>query len=307
MRNLPNVSVETRERVLRAARALNYVPSDTGRALSTRATRRIAVVAEELTNPYYPELIAPLSRCLSAAGYRTVLITDPEHDDVLVEVLSDGSYDGVVLTTALRSSRLPAALTARGVPHVLMNRTLDRPVSASCAIDNRAGVHDVVDLLLALGHRRFASLQGPVATSTGRERADALRAALAGGGIRLARSRLRRTAFGHDAAFAVARELLSMNPRPEAIVCGNDVQAMGVLSAARALHIRVPGDLTVVGFDDIPMAGWPMVDLTTVRVDREQLATATVQSLLRSISGQTSLDVVRFRPQLMLRGTHGPP
>lgn len=307
LRNLPGASPETRRRVLAAATELAYIPSDSGRVLSTRSTRRIAVVSEELTNPFYPELVQPLGRYLAAAELRPVLITDSEGRGVDAGVLADGSYDGVILTTTTRRSTLPRDLTERGVPHVLVNRTLDEPESPGCAVDNADGARQVSDLLADLGHRRVASIQGPVATSTGKQRAEALRTGLRRHGIPLPRVMVTRVPFDHDAGYRAAVELLTGDQSPTAIVCGNDVLALGALSAARALGVRVPADVTVVGFDDIRLASWPLIDLTTVRCDLDALARRAVTMLQDLVAGRwEEPTTVRLPVRLVLRGTHAP-
>ncbi len=310
LRNMPGTSPETRQRVLEAARSLSYVPSDTGRALSTRNTRRVAVVSDALTNPYYPELVEPLRRRLADRGYRAVLLgdTDASSDrDTAVDALADGSYDGVVLTTTVRRSTLPRDLTERGLPHVLVNRVLDHPESPSCTVDNRGGAEQVADLVAGLGHRRVATIQGPISTSTGRERSEALIARLRSHGIAVPRRLQRRSEFSHDAGHAAAVDLLSESERPTAVVCGNDVLALGALSATRALGLSVPEDVSVIGFDDIPMAGWPLVALTTVRCDLDALAGHAVDLLVDAMAAHP-MDIVvrRISVDLILRGTHGP-
>jgi LacI family transcriptional regulator len=306
LRNLPGTSPQTRERVLRAAQRLAYVPSDSARSLSTTRTRRIAVVSEDLTNPYYPELVEPLRRHLARHELRTVVVTDAEHRTVGPELLTDGSYDGVVLTTTLRDSTLPRDLTELGIPHVLTNRVLDHPESPSCSVDNAGGVREIAELLVGLGHRRIAMIHGPLTTSTGRERARGLVHHLRRGGGPVRRDHALRTTFGHDAGQAAAGELLDRDEPPTAIVGGNDVIALGVLSAARVRGQRVPADLTVIGFDDIPMAGWPVVGLTTVRCDLEQLAATSVELLLAAMAGPTAPVEHRIPVELVLRTTHGP-
>jgi LacI family transcriptional regulator len=309
LRNLPGTSPATRDRVVRAALELAYVPSDRGRALSTRTTRRVAVVSEELTNPYYPELIELLRRELGAHDYGLVLVADAQSGEIRPDVLADGSYDGVVLTTTRRRSALPRDLTERGVPHVLANRFLDHPESPGCGMDNEAGSQAVADLLAGLGHSRIGAVHGPVDTSTGRERALGLQVGMLRHGLHVRRELNRRTAFSHDAGRAAAAELLSLPEPPTALVCGNDVIALGALSAAREAGVRVPEDLTVIGFDDIPMAGWPLVALTTMRCDLAAMARIAVELLLDGIACGTEgeLKVHRLVPTLVKRGTHGPP
>ena len=305
LRNLPGASPETRERVLTACRELAYVPSESGRILSTRRTRRIAVVAAEMVNPYYPELVEPIRRSLARHGYRIVVVTDEGSDDVAVGALADGAYDGVILTTTHRRSRLPRDLTEHGIPHVLANRTLDHPESPSCSVDNRGGAAQIADLLVNLGHEHIGSVQGLVETSTGRERAEALTRRLRRHGVTVHRELTRRVEFTHDAGLRAATALLDREDPPTAIVAGNDVVAFGVLSAARRLGVRVPEELTVIGFDDIPMASWPLIDLTTVRGDLDVLADLTVHQLLSQLAeGRITPEIRRVPATLVLRGTH---
>lgn len=305
LRNLPGTSAATRARVRVAAEALNYIPSDSARILSSRRTRRIAVVAEELTNPYYAELIEPMRRHLAALDLRTVVVTDTEYQTIGPDVLADGSYDGVILTTTLRDSPLPAFLTSRQTPHVLVNRLLDEAESPSCAVDNAAGSAQIAELLADLGHQCVAVIAGPTRTSNGFERSQALIAGLKAHGIRMRRDMVQRTAFDHDEAADAARSILSRADRPSAIVCGNDVIAFGVLSAAQQLMIVVPEQLTVIGFDDIAMAGWPALGLTTVRGDLDLLAGTAVELLASEMQEPSRpAQVVRIPTSLVLRSTH---
>jgi DNA-binding LacI/PurR family transcriptional regulator len=191
-------------------------------------------VSEELTNPYYPELMEPLRRHLAEHDLRTVVITDSDHHAIGIDALADGSYDGVILTTTPRRSSLPRDLSERGVPHVLANRVLDRAGSHSCSVDNRGGAAAISTLVAGLGHSRVASIQGPVTTSTGRERGEALRIGLARHGIALRRDMTQRSAFGHDPGRTAAHELLGREDLPSAIVA--------VTTSSRSACSRPPGN-----------------------------------------------------------------
>jgi LacI family transcriptional regulator, galactose operon repressor len=250
-------------------------------------------------------LVEPVRRYLAAHDLRTVVVTESAPGPLSLEALADGSYDGAVLTTTERHSALPRDLTERGIPHVLVNRVLNQPESSSYAVDNAGGSYAIADLLAELGHVRIASLQGPVATSTGRERAEGLRRGLAAHGIRIPRRLVRRIAFTHDDGYRAALELLQNPDRPSAIVCGNDVIALGALSAARHLGVLVPSQLTVAGFDDIALAGWPFVQLTTVRCDLDHLAQLAVERLVEQIADPSLPPIVSRLPvTLVRRGTH---
>jgi LacI family transcriptional regulator len=311
LRNLPGTSPATRAAVLAAAASLNYVPSDRGRVLSTRTTRRVAVVVEELTNPYYPQLVEPLQNALRAVDLQAVLVTDHGEQAGSVTQLShlvDGSYDAVVLTTTTRDSTLPRDLTEWGMPHVLMHRLLDRAESPSCAFDNASGAAHVAALLMRLGHTNIGAIHGPVSTSSGRERAETLQATLRSHGVTLKRANTRRASvFSHECGYRLARELLMLDSRPSALVCGNDVLAFGALSAARELNIRVPDELTVIGFDDIEISSWPLVNLTTVRCDLTALAAEAVALLQSELAGSREVETRRVPVTLVERGSHAAP
>lgn len=309
LRDQRGVAPATRSAVREAARALGYVPLQAGRALSTQKTRRVGVVSAEMQNPFYPALVDPLNTALAGHGYRTILVTDRDGEDIQLEQLVDGSLDGVVLTTSTVDSDLPGELARRGVPHVLLNRDVRGSRSDACLVDNAAGAAMVADLLVDHGHRRIGGIFGPRDTSTGAERANAFRRRLARRGHRVDELLVRSGPFSEHTGRLGLEDLASSAALPTAIFCGNDVIAFGVLNAARSLGIDVPGELTVVGFDDIPMSAWSVLDLTTVSVDLSTLASRAADQLVRRMAAPD--DPVRsrlkVRPRLSLRGTHGSP
>ncbi|MFF3831880.1 LacI family DNA-binding transcriptional regulator [Streptomyces sp. NPDC002458] len=284
LRDDPRVSRATREKVRRAAEALNYVPSEAGRTLSTSATRRVGVIVTDLTNPFYPHVIAPLHDELSSLGYRMMLITERSDEAVAEEKLLDQSMDGVVLATATTDSRLPAQLDRRGMPYVFLNRDTGRSDDFASVVDNEGGGRLVARELAALGHRRVAGIFGSANTTTGRERELGFRLALAEAGVGLPESRVVRGAFEYETGYSALPALLDADEPPTAVFCGNDVVAIGVLNAALAAGVRVPEDLTVIGFDDLPMAAWEVFRLTTVRHDLRELSRQAARLLVRRIA-----------------------
>jgi LacI family transcriptional regulator len=301
------VAPATRERVLEAAASLRYVPSQRGRALSTRQTGRIGVVVADLGNPFYLQLLDRLQAELATQALRMVVFTDEGHDLGAGQLL-DGSIDGAVLTTTLLHSSLSDELAAHGLPIVLLNRHNDNPATDVCAADNAGGGALVADQLAALGHTRIGAIFGPADTSTGRDRRLGFTGALERQGIEPAFEHLREGPFSFNAGHSALMELMSEPEPPTAVFCANDVIALGAINAARALGISVPSDLTLIGFDDMEMAGWEVFSLTTVAQQIDELARLTVARLTQRIeTPEAPAARVRVKTELVLRSTHGPP
>lgn len=298
------VSVGTRERVRRAAETLGYVPSELGRSLSTRSTRQIAMVAD-VDNPLYPQLVGPLHDAFAAHGYRMVLLAERDEDLGGDERLLDGSIDGAVLTTSQRNASLPLQLAERDVPFVQLNRVSDLVDADSVTADNVVGGRLVADLLVELGHREIGAIFGPKETSSAGERERGFRAGLRAGQVRLPAQRVVRGWFTYQVGFDGMRRLLRRDDRPTAVFCSNDIVAVGALNAVATEGLRTPDDVTVVGFDDLAIAGWPVFALTTVRVDFVAMASRSAELLLDRLSHPERPPVhERFRVELMARSTH---
>ena len=311
LRGDPRVSPHTRDKVLQAAAALGYVPSEAGRSLVTRVTKRVGIVVSDLTNPFYPHLIGPLHDALSRHDYRMMVITERSDAEVPAERLADGSADGYVLLTSNRGSLLPAELDRRGMPYVFLNRETDVGMADAAVVDNRDGGRIAAEHLLRTGHTRIAGIFGPEDTSTGRDRETGFRLALAKAGVALPSNRIRWGGFDFDTGYRETLALLDTAPRPTAIFCGNDVVAIGALNAARASAVTVPDELSVVGFDDIPMAAWETFRLKTIGHDLEGMATAAAQLLVARLAApecrRRDPRRVVMAPRLVSRGTVAAP
>ena len=260
LRDSPKVSADTKQRVRRAADVLGYVPSETGRALSSGRTRRVGLLVTDLENQFYPHVISPMHHELESLGYQLVLQTESSDSGRVAERLIANSLDGVLLATTTSTSVLPIRLRDRRIPFVYFNRTTDAVEADSATVDPRAGLTELAEEIVALGHRRIGAIFGPLNTSTAEARERALRAALDRHGLvipgRAERPRARSTSTPGTEG---AQQLLGLANPPTVIICGNDVVALGALNAARELGLDVPGQVSVVGFDDLPQAAWALV------------------------------------------------
>ncbi|SFB55954.1 transcriptional regulator, LacI family [Amycolatopsis marina] len=313
LRGDPRVSPATRDRVREAAAALGYVPSEAGRSLVTRSSKRVGIVVTDLTNPFYPHLIGPLHDELEKHGYRMLVFTERSDSQMASAQLLDGSIDGAVLLTSTIGSALPADLDRRGLPFVFLNREGGGAGGDAAAVDNALGGRIAAQHLVELGHRRIAGLFGPEDTTTGRDRELGFRLALADAGIGLPAALTRNGTFDFDTGYHGLTELMTVHPRPTALFCGNDVMAMGALNAALRQGIDVPGELSVVGFDNIPMSAWESFQLTTIGHDLGEMAASAARLLVERITegsprppGQASRRIV-LEPHLITRATTSAP
>jgi LacI family transcriptional regulator len=304
------VDPRTAARIVAASKRAGYAPNASARSLVTSRTNTIAVVLADITNPFYPELVETLHEHLARSDYRLVLFnerTDVGGDGAIDAFLRRGAADGAILLSARSSPRTSELLRDSPVPCVLLNRDIEDAATDRVIADNHGGGARVGELLLALGHSRIGLIGGPPDTSTASDREAGLRHALAGAGMALDPLMQRAGEYTHQSGYQAAVELLEAAHRPTALFCANDVVAFGALDAARYLQVEVPSELSIVGFDDIPMAGWESFSLTSVRQPLSDMAREAVRILLERIaSGERSQPKrLVFPTQLVQRSTTG--
>lgn len=306
LRSDARVTAETQARVREAARALGYVRSELGRGLSTRATHRVALVVE-LRNTLYHQLMLPIHDELLERDYRMVLLAEHGDDEAMHERLLDRSVDGAILMTTRLNSSLPFELARRNLPFVFLNRVGAFADAPSVSADNFGGALAVGELLSSLGHTRIGAIVGPADTSTGRDREAGFRNALDNAGVVLPPKLLVRHDYDEASGRLGLQEMFATGEPPTAVFCANDFIAIGVLNQAAEMGLSVPGDVSVVGFDDIDMAAWPAFELTTVRNPLMAMATRAAGRLVDLIESPGSIEHDVFPTELVLRKTHGRP
>lgn len=280
----PKVKPETRERVQKVLREMNYSPDGLARAMITRKTGTIGVVVEDITNPFYPEIVEALGEELAGVGRRMMLWNSREAGEhSATEAIRQKLIDGVIFTTATPSSTVLYEAVNRGAPVVLVNRYVE---GISCDIvttDNVRGGRLIADYFAGWGHGRLGLISGLQEASTSIEREAGFREGLEAHGIALEDALRRPGYYSYVGSYEAMKQLLSLPDPPTAVFCVNDLMAFGALNAAKALGFRVPEDVWVVGFDDIAMASWEVFDLTTVSQPIPEMAREGVRLLVRRI------------------------
>jgi LacI family transcriptional regulator, galactose operon repressor len=306
------VNGETAQRVLAVAEELGYRPNPIARGLKTSRSYTVGVLIPDLTNPLFPPIVRGIQDRLEEAAYTPLIANtdnDPDRERADFEAMRARQVDGLITATARRDHDLPLGLENVSLPLVLVNRRLEDGARPSVVGDDRRGVGLAVEHLLSLGHRRIAHLAGPQELSTGHLRhagfVEAMRAAGIDPDPQLV---IVGSAFVESEGERLCNELLDRELDVTAIVAGNDLMALGCYDAFVERGIDCPGEISVVGYNDMPFAGWFSPPLTTVRLPHYEIgvrAAGLLLDLLRDPEiepAQLLLD-----PELVVRGSTAPP
>ncbi len=280
-----SASAKTIEKVRKAAEELGYRPNMMARAMITGKSRIIGLVVAYLDNQFYPLAMERLSNALQEQGYHILVFTaDNSRDDVeeVMKELLDYQVDGIITASVGMTNDLTNRCAAAGIPVVMFNRGQDGDHVSSVTSANVDGGRKVAEFLLACGHRNIAHISGWQGSSTGRDRHDGFCAALAEAGVK---PQVIDGRYDRDTAAAATRKLMLQSDPPDAIFVGNDHMAFAVMDTLRShLGLRVPDDVAVVGYDDVPLAAWPAYNLTTMRQPVNRMVEATITTLLTRIN-----------------------
>jgi LacI family transcriptional regulator len=303
------VTAETTRRVEEAAARLGYVPDQLGRSLRTRRSFTVGVLVPDLGNPVFPPIVRGIEDTLRRAGYEALIAnTDdgPEHEARLIEVLKARRCDGFVIASSRRDAPAIADLVAAGDPVVLVNRLVESGAD-SVASDDVAGMTSAVDHLVGLGHTEIAYVSGPLELSMTHVRraafADAVRAAGLPVNGELVETAERYAVEEGQRAFTRLLE----RRRPTAVIAGNDLIAVGCYAALRNRELRCPADVSVVGFNDMPLSGFLNPPLTTVAIPQYEIGVAAAELVLSRISGAAEPQARLLPTELVTRESTAPP
>lgn len=282
-----SVSPETRQRVLDAAKELGYRPNAIARAMISGRSRLIAILVAYLDNQFYPLVLEQMARALQEKGYQILLfMTDPGDQDMVVQNILQYQVDGIVMASATLSSKLASECIDTGTPVVLFNRYVPSSPTSSVTSDNIEGGRLLAHFLADNGHRRIAFVAGNEDSSTSRDRESGFYKGLAERGL-AAFSRVV-GGYSFEGAARATRLLLGSKVKPDAIFVANDHMAFAAMDVIRNEYgLRIPEDISIVGYDDVPEAGWGGYRLTTVEQPSQAMVDATVSILLEQIEEKT--------------------
>lgn len=299
------VHPDTRARVLAAMARMGYSPNLLARAMKTHRTDTIGVVVAHLSNPFYPAALDEVGRALSEYPKRMVLWTsNSAGEDAALQSIRQGLVDGVLFISGMPETASLRAAVEANLPVVLMNRSVPDLQGDQVTSDNVRGAAEAAKHLLELGHHRIGFIGSASNASTANERRVGFETGLAGGGISISDEMSRVGELSYKLGFASVQEFLSAPQPPTAVFGVNDITAIGAIEGARALGVRVPEDLSIIGYDDIELASWESFRLTTVSQPLVEMARKAVQLLVERIA-EPSRDArhERLTGELIVRAT----
>lgn len=283
-----SVSEKTARKVQKAAAELGYRPNSLARAMASGRSRIIGIVVAYFENQFYPEAIEKLANTLQANDYHVLMFMSWDETDApetIINDLLDYQVDGIIAASLGVTDELTRRCEAAGIPVMLFNRHQGDDRLSAVTSDNFSGGRKLAEFLVKAGHQRIAHVAGWDGASTQRDREAGFLSGLATHGMSLfARSCGN---YHYDQAQDAARELMHSSERPDAIFVSNDHMAFAVMDVIRSeFELKIPDDISIVGFDDVAMSAWPCFDLTTVRQQTNRMAEETVRILLQMIENK---------------------
>ncbi len=298
-----SVSQTTAARVREAAEKLGYRPNIIARSFNTGQTKIIGLVVSYLESPFYSILVETLSRRLKEEGLHVLIFLAEKpisNVNSIVDEFLDYQVDAIVTASVSLDDKITRRCEAAGIPIVMLNRSQQDERISEVTSDNYRGAYDVAQHLVATGRSRIAHIAGWQGASTGVDRTSGFLAGLRDSGREpLA---VRGGDYARDKAVAAARALFREKTRPDAVFVGSDYMAFAVMDYIRFdLGLRVPDDVAVAGYDDVPISSWKSYDLTTVRQPIDVMVDRAVAILTAKISDISEVSKVKIHNELVIR------
>ncbi|HYD80592.1 MAG TPA: LacI family DNA-binding transcriptional regulator [Paucimonas sp.] len=305
------VSKEVQERVRAVIQELHYIPSAVARSLKNDKTHTLGMLVPNSSNPYFAELIQGIEDAAFSLGYSIILCNsydDPKKQVAYVRVLMEKRIDGLILVSSGSDRELIQLLSDESIPKVLVDRELPGVAADFVETDHEQAGYLATKYLIDLGHRDIACVSGPQDLLSSSARVAGYRRALREARIKARADHVVHADFTSKGGFDAFGKLLAQRTRPTAVFAGNDLMAIGGICAAEALRVRVPDDLSVVGYDDIALASYCNPPLTTIRQPKREIGALTARALVERINdGEAPPRRELLQPTLVVRKSTAAP
>ncbi len=308
--HVPTVNAKMAKRVWEAIRELNYFPNTQARALVSGRSGLFGLIVSEITNPFFPELIQGFEDIAVENGYEILVSStnyDPKRMSLCIRRMIERKAEGVAVMTFGIEEPLLDQLAERNIPLVFVDVGPDRPGISLLKVDYHHGIRQGVQHLAALGHRNIAFITGPARLHSAQSRLAAFTKSLIECGISPEPAWVMEGDHTLEGGIAAMENLLACARMPTAVICSNDMTAIGVLHKVYRAGLRVPDDLSIIGFDDIHMALVTIPPLTSIQMSRLELARAAVTALRSHVESATPQREYKIDTRLVVRESTGYP
>jgi DNA-binding LacI/PurR family transcriptional regulator len=313
MNGSANVSPKTAERVRKAIEALNFYPDTNARALGSGRSNLFGLIISDITNPFFPELVKAFEDVVVAHG-REVLIANTNYDParmaICVQRMLQRRVDGVAIMTSEMDDHLVKDFSKRHIPLVFLDSAEAGPGVSCVRIDYTAGIEIAVNHLIELGHNRIAFISGPMRLASARMRYKAFMESKVRDHLDDNPDLIQEGNHQVDGGHAAMQKILASKARPTAVLASNDLTAIGAMGAIAEAGLRVPEDISVIGYDDIQLSAFTMPPLSTVKLPRAEIANAAFRALQSAKEADQTTPLIGkdhlIRPTFVLRKSTGP-
>jgi LacI family transcriptional regulator len=312
LNGLKGVSEDTRKKVLEIAESLEYTPNAVARGLVQKQTGTLGLILPDITNPFYPEIARGVEERASLAGYNTFLCNtnyDLSKEKSYLLNLLENRVDGIILAPVSSQSNLFEERKHMPVPFVYLGNTPQKTKYSFVLTDNIRGGYLATRTLIERGYRRIGFISGNDEGSPVGGRFSGYKEAMDRYNIEVNDDYIRFGNWRLQSGYEIIKQMIDSGVFPEAVFAGNDILAMGILQGIKERGLSVPDDIAVIGFDDIPYASWPAIDLSTIRQPKSRMGKSAVEILLERLQmgkGQNRPPITQkiiLDPKLILRGT----
>ncbi|MBX5474348.1 MAG: LacI family DNA-binding transcriptional regulator [Thermoleophilia bacterium] len=304
------IAPATREAIEQAIERLGYLPNTIARSLVTKSTQTIAFLLPDITNPFYASLVSGIQQVALESGHTMLLCTtegDPERELEYLNLLRAKQVDGALMDGLVVPPERIAQFVADGFPIVCLDRDVRSRSVPLVQVDNKLGARLAMEHLLGLGHRRIAHIEGAPELRISAQRLGGYREALAAAGIREDPRLVATGRFSEDGGYEATRELLGRDVSFTAVFAANDLSAIGAINALTQSGLRVPEDVSVIGFDDLRLSAHTIPPLTTIHQPAVEIARRATEILIDLINGRR-VRKLRYllEPTLVVRSSTAP-
>lgn len=284
------VSKETKEKILKIMKKLDYRPNGIARGLVTKKTNTLGLILPDITNPFFPDLVRGVEDTANMYGYNIILCNtddDIAKEKTYIKILKEKCIDGIIYTSTIKSENHNVkTLLKYEIPFVMLDRLIDIKGIPYIYADGESGMYEIIRYLIKNNHKKIAYISGPITNYTAVQRYEGYKRAMDEAGLKPDEDLILEGNYKMNSGFKCMSEILNKKKQFTAVACANDLMAIGALECVRAHNLKVPEDISITGYDDIYVSNVITPKLTTMAQPTYEMGCLAARILIKSIEGK---------------------